>query len=144
MTWVRYSAVRLTPPLKQSLASKRQLMEQALAAYARAADYQIATVSTAATFRSAAIYQHLGEALLTSEQPANLDGEALMQYDILLEEQAYPFEEKAIELHEANAARLEDGIYDDWVAKSLAQLAVLLPARYGKQERGADYVATLH
>lgn len=142
--WERYSEVRLTLPLKQSLASKRQHMEEALAAYARAADYQIATVSTAATFRSAAIYHQLGETLLASERPANLEGEALMQYDILLEEQAYPFEEKAIELHETNAARMEDGIYDAWVAKSLAQLAVLLPARYGKQERGADYVATLH
>ena len=142
--YARYSAVQLTLPLKQSLNRKRQHMQQALAASAKAADYQVAAVSTAATFLSAAIYSRLSEALLTSERPANLDGEALMQYDILLEEQAYPFEEKAIELHETNVARMEDGVYDAWVAKSLAQLAALLPARYGKQERGADYVATLH
>ena len=37
------------------------------------------------------------------------------QYDVMLEEQAYPFEEKAIGLHETNAARAPQGLYDRWV-----------------------------
>ena len=49
-------------------------------------------------------------------------------------EQAYPFEEKAIEIHEANSKRSHQGTYDDWVKQSFNALAKLLPARYNKAE----------
>jgi TolA-binding protein len=139
----QYQAVRLDLPLRNSLATKKRLMEQALQQYARAADYQVAEVTTAATYRSAAIYYHLSRTLLDSARPPDLSGETLAQYDLLLEEQAYPFEEKAIELHEANVARIAAGVYDPWVAKSLEQLAELVPARYGKSERSPSYVEAI-
>ena len=53
----------------------------------------------------------------------------------MLEEQAYPFEEKAMELHEANARRAAAGIYDAWVQRSFVALRELRPVRYGKNER---------
>ncbi|MGD9832345.1 MAG: hypothetical protein AB7U92_06315, partial [Piscinibacter sp.] len=56
------------------------------------------------------------------------------------EEQAFPFEEKAIELHEANAARASQGIYDKWVKQSFEALAKLRPVRYGKAERAEGVV----
>jgi hypothetical protein len=135
--------VRLDLPLRNSLATKKHLMEQALQQYARAADYQVAEFATAATYRSAAIYYHLSKSLLDSARPPGLSGDALAQYDILLEEQAYPFEEKAIELHEANLARIAAGVYDPWVGKSLEQLAELVPVRYGKSERSPMYVEAI-
>ena len=61
----------------------------------------------------------------------------------MLEEQAFPFEEEAIELHEVNAARTVDGLYDEWVQKSLAQLAILVPVRYAKAEQGEAVVDAL-
>ena len=142
-TFDRYQAVKLDLPLKDSLATKKRLMEQALQQYTRAADYQVAEFTTAATYRSAAIYYHLSQSLLDSARPPGLSGEALAQYDILLEEQAYPFEEKAIELHEANRARIAAGVYDPWVEKSMEQLAKLVPARYGKSERSPLYVEAI-
>ena len=80
---------------------------------------------------------------LESERPRNLNAEELEQYDFLLEEQAYPFEEKAIGVHETNAARTVDGVYDGWVRKSLEALAEMLPARYAKQERSETFVLSL-
>jgi hypothetical protein len=139
----QYQAVTLDLPLRNSLATKKRLMEQALQQYARAAEYQVAGVTTAATYRSAAIYYHLSRTLLDSVRPSELSGEALEQYDLLLEEQAYPFEEQAIELHEANVERIASGVYDPWVEKSLQQLAVLVPARYGKSERSPAYVEAI-
>ena len=62
----------------------------------------------------------------------------------MLEEQAYPFEEKAISLHKKNIQLLERGIYNDWIAKSIAQLGKLVPVRYAKVEKGEDYVATVY
>ena len=60
-----------------------------------------------------------------------------------MEEQAFPFEEKAIEIFSANAARTADGVYDEWVRKSLARLAELMPARYAKTERSENLVAQI-
>ena len=42
---------------------------------------------------------------MASERPKKLSKAELEQYNVLLEEQAFPFEEKAAELHEVNAHR---------------------------------------
>ena len=89
------------------------------------------------------LYRQLGADLMTSERPKNLNAEELEQYDVLLEEQAFPFEEKAIELHETNAQRTGDGVYDEWVQHSFDVLAKLKPARYAKTEISEDYVPEL-
>jgi len=135
--------IKLVAPLKKSLAGKRKAMEAALKAYSQAADYQVAEVTTAATFESAELYRQLGKDLLSSERPKNLSKDELEQYDVLLEEQAFPFEEKAIKLHEVNTARTKDGTYDEWVQKSFAALAQLNPGRYGKVEIGEPLVESI-
>lgn len=129
-----FEAIALVAPLPKSLAAKRDALDAALTAYQAANAYGIAEVSTAATFATAELYRRLAADLMSSERPAGLDQDAREQYDLLLEEQAYPFEEKAIELHEANAARAAEGLYDDAVRASYAALAELKPARYGKIE----------
>ena len=59
---------------------------------------------------------------------------------MLLEEQAFPFEEKATELHEVNARRAAGGVYDKWVQSSFDALKELRPVRYGKVERSEGVV----
>jgi TolA-binding protein len=143
LSFEQYRSVRLVLPLGTSLAKKKRLMEQALSQYAQAADYQVAEVTTAATYRTATLYAQLARALQDSERPPGLTGEALEQYNLLLDEQAYPFEEKAIGIHEVNVRRIAAGVYDPWVEKSLQQLAVLSPARYDKTERSASCVESI-
>ncbi|MDB5971875.1 MAG: hypothetical protein JWQ90_4325 [Hydrocarboniphaga sp.] len=129
-----FLAVELNLPLKASLAAKRKRLEDALAAYGRAADYGVADVLTQATFETAELYHELARALKKSERPRDLDAAALEQYELLLDEQIFPFEDKAIAIHEGNARRARDGLYDVWVQKSYAELAGLSPGRYGKGE----------
>ena len=74
--------------------------------------------------------------MIGSQRPKKLSKMELEQYNVLLEEQAFPFEEKAIELFETNAKRTTQGLYDPWVKSSLAELAKLKPVRYAKTERG--------
>jgi hypothetical protein len=81
---------------------------------------------------------------MASDRPTNLEADALEQYEILLEEQAFPFEEKSIDLYKANTDRAADGVYDEWVKKSFNRLAGLMPARYAKKERGEDVVTALY
>jgi tetratricopeptide (TPR) repeat protein len=133
-----FVAIQLTSPLKKSLAAKRAAMESALKAYGAADEYAIAEVSTAATYEMAELYRRLSADLLKSERPKSLGAEELEQYDLLLEEQAFPFEEKAIEIHLVNTARAAQGVYDPAVRSSFAALAKLKPARFAKTEQGED------
>lgn len=138
-----FQRIALKAPLEQSLRAKKTQMEKALAGYARAADYNIAEVTTAATCHLGEIYLDLSRALLDSPRPRGLSAEEQTQYKLLLEEQAFPFEEKAIEIHETNIRRASNGVYDVWVQRSYDALARIAPARFGKTERGDDLVQAL-
>ena len=140
----RFMVVKLNQPLADSLKLKRSLMEDVIKVYTDAADYGVAEVTTAATYRLGEVYEQFSSDLLDSERPANLDEAAMEQYELLLEEQMYPFEEKAIDLYKANADRAPDGVYDEWVKRSFDRLAGLMPARYAKSERAEDAVTVLY
>ena len=138
-----YESVMLKEPLKKNLVRKKKYLQASIKGYNEAAAYNISEVTTQATYRIGELYGGFSQALMASERPRNLNADELEQYDILLEEQAYPFEEKAIEVHEANAQRIADGLYDEWVRKSMLALAKLMPVRYAKEEKSEDFVAVL-
>jgi cellulose synthase operon protein C len=140
----RFQSTRLSQPLADSIKRKKARMEEVLEAYARATDYGVAEVTTAATHRLGEVYRQFARDLMESERPGDLDIAALEQYDLLLEEQAFPFEEEAIALFEVNVARAADGLYDEWVRRSFDALAELVPARYAKLERSEDVVTALY
>ncbi len=130
-----YRKIALVEPLARQLKAKKAKMEEVLKAYAAVTDYGVAEATTAATFYTAALYQDFGKAMIGSQRPKGLKKAELEQYNVMLEEQAFPFEEKAIELHEANAKRSTLGLYDEWVRKSFESLSKLKPGRWGKAER---------
>jgi tetratricopeptide (TPR) repeat protein len=139
-----YQRIRLVEPLQRQLKAKKAAMDELLKAYAAASEAGVAEVTTAATYRTAALYADFGQALIQSERPKRLSKLEREQYDVLLEEQAFPFEEKAIELHEANARRTAAGVWDEWVRSSLQALAGFKPVRYAKPERvDAAYTVAL-
>jgi len=140
----RFLVMKIKQPLADSMKLKKALMEDVLEVYGKAAEYGVAEVTTAATFRLGEVYQQFASDLANSERPASLDELALEQYGMLLEEQTFPFEEKAIDLYKANAARAADGVYDEWVRKSFEALAKLMPARYAKMEQGEDVLTALY
>ena len=90
------------------------------------------------------MYLDFAKSLTKSPPPPGLSGDALDQYRILLEDQAFPLEEKSIEIHVANVKQINGGIYDDWVKKSLLQLRKLQPARYAKDEKVDNYVQAIY
>jgi tetratricopeptide (TPR) repeat protein len=139
----KFRATKLTAPISKSLAPKRRALDAALTAYKTAAAYNIAAVATQANFEIAELYHRLAEDLMDSERPKKMSAEELEQYDLLLEEEALPFEEQAIALHEENASRAREGLYDDGVKASLGALAELLPARFGKTELPVAWSAAL-
>jgi hypothetical protein len=80
---------------------------------------------------------------MTSERPEGLSPLELEQYELAIEEQAYPFEEKAIDVHESNLKLISLGVYNVWIEKSLQKLAEFVPARYAKPEEISGIVTSL-
>lgn len=132
--FAKFESIKLTLPIKKSLQAKKAALDETLKAYRKVLDYGVGEFVTEANYRIGNVYSQLSRDLLASERPKGLDPLAMEQYEILLEEQAYPFEDKSVQLLEATAERAWDGFYDDWVKRSFAELATILPARYGKQE----------
>lgn len=135
-----FEKVKLSRPLAENLMRKEDLLKEALAAYTTAAKYHISDITTEATYKMGEMLEHFRYAILKSERPEELTPEQLEEYNFLLEEQAYPFEEKAISAYEGNIRRtLEAGIYDQWIKKSYNRLAQLLPVKYKRDEAGERY-----
>lgn len=134
-----YVSIKLDLPLKKSFKRKKSALEKVVKRYQATSNYGVAEFVTLSSYRLAEVYSQLSRDLLSSKRPKNLDDLALEQYEILLEEQAYPFEEKAIAIHEANIQRSWQGVYDQWVKKSFTQLRRLLPARYSKTETDSSF-----
>ncbi len=135
-----YQQAKLTVPLKKSLAKKKKLMQQSIDAYRRAMQYQVQEVTTEATFQIAEIYHEFAKSLMNSQRPRGLSEDELEEYDLLLEEQAFPFEEKAIDIHLANFRRIPQGTYDEPTKKSLQVLGELMPFRFARVESSDNYV----
>lgn len=135
-----FENARLVHPLDENLKKKEALLKEALAGYTAAAKYRISDITTEATYKMGEMLEHFKDAILASERPKDLSTEQLEEYDFLLEEQAYPFEEKAVAAYEGNIRRTaEAGIYDPWIQKSYESLARLLPARYKRDEAGERF-----
>ncbi len=133
-------AARLTLklPLAQSIKLKKAAVERAIAQLTQAGDYNVAEVTTAATYELGLLYQDFGKALMSSERPRRQSALEREQYDVLLSEQAFPFEEQAIRWHDANLQRVAQGVCTEWIVRSLQQLAQMSPGKYGKRELGAE------
>jgi tetratricopeptide (TPR) repeat protein len=129
-----YDSIRLTLPLNQSMRAKTVALEEAVAAYQKTSGYGVSSFATEAGYQIAHIYGRLGKDLMDSERPPGLSELELAQYELLLEEQAFPFEDNAIDIHEQNASRARNGLYDEWVRSSFEALKRLLPGRYDKPE----------
>ncbi|MFK7914977.1 MAG: tetratricopeptide repeat protein, partial [Pseudomonadales bacterium] len=140
----RFDAVRLTRPLAKSLKQKTRSLKQTVAAYEAVADYKVGALASVSTYQIADMYVALAKSIMESERPTGLSALELEQYDLLLEEQAYPFEEQAISLHEINMQRSWEGIYDEYVQQSFVALRSLMPGRFDKQERQIAYVERIH
>ena len=138
-----FTAVKLLQPFEVSLQQKKSRMDAAIAALGRLVEYEIAEVTAAATFYMAETYLDFSRALMDSERPTDLQAAERAEYELALEEEAFPFEEKAIDVHEKNLELLRAGVVNPWTGKSLDKLAELMPARYAKQEMSSGFLGSI-
>ena len=141
--YAEFTAVELVQPFEESLTRKRELMDEALLEFESLVDYEVGEVTAAATFYMAEIYFEFSRSMLESERPTDLDAAGLAEYEEVIESEAFPFEELAIEVHEQNLELVSAGVYNAWVEKSLGRLAESVPGRYAKIEESAGLLAAL-
>jgi outer membrane protein assembly factor BamD (BamD/ComL family) len=139
----RFDEVELVQPFEKHLKEKKRLMDAALEAFGGLVDYEVGEVTAAATFYMAEVYSGFSRALTESERPAHLDPAAMQDYEMVLEEEAFPFEERAIEVHEKNLELMAAGVYNPWIERSLAKLSDLMPGRYAKFEASSGLIASI-
>jgi tetratricopeptide (TPR) repeat protein len=135
--------VKLKQPFEVSLKEKKQRMDVTIKGMGQLVDYEIADVTAAATYYIAETYSDFGHSLLQSERPTNLTAAELKDFDEALDEQAFPFEEKAINVHEKNMEMLRAGAFNDWTKKSLERLTELMPGRYAKPEMSIGFLTAI-
>jgi TolA-binding protein len=139
----RFRDVKLVQPFEKSLQRKQARMDTALEAFEALVDYEAAEVTAGATFYIAEIYFDFSQSLMKSERPSGLDPAQMNDYELVLEEEAFPFEERAIGIHEKNLELLSAGIFNSWIEKSLEKLANLMPGRYAKFEASSGLIASI-
>jgi len=136
-------AVKLRQPFETSLKDKQQRMDVTIKAMTGLVDYQIADVTAAATFYMAETYFNFSRSLKESEHPADLKAADLEKFEADLDEAAYPFEEKAIKVHEKNMEMLHAGVFNAWTEKSLSRLAEMVPGRYARNEMSSGFIGAI-
>jgi tetratricopeptide (TPR) repeat protein len=138
----RFVEVKLVEPFEANLSRKQELMKAATQEFNGLVEYEIGDVIAAATYYLAEIYAHFSKDLKESERPAGLSALEREEYDLAIEEQAYPFEERCIATHQSNLELIPRGVYNQWIEKSMQRLAALVPARYEKPEEGSGVITT--
>jgi tetratricopeptide (TPR) repeat protein len=136
-------AVKLRQPFETSLKEKRQRMDATIKAMSGLVNYEIADVTAAATFYMAETYFDFSRSLKESERPADMKGANLEKFEADLDEAAYPFEDKAIKVHEKNMESLHAGVFNAWTEKSLSRLAEMVPGRYAKNEMSSGFIGAI-
>jgi tetratricopeptide (TPR) repeat protein len=136
----QFVTVKLRQPFEASLKEKQRRMDETIDAMSGLVDYEIAEVTAAATYYMAETYFDLSRSLIESERPKDLKPAELQEFELALDEEAFPFEEKAISVHEKNVELLRAGFFNPWTEKSLGRLSQLMPGRYAKQEASNGFL----
>ena len=130
-------------PLKASLAKKTKALKAIVSQLENLSDYEDSVIMSAATYQIASIYRTLARDILNSERPDSLTALQLEQYDILLEEQAYPFEEQAMDIYKINIDKVSQGHYDKWIDRAFEVMAEMNPTEYKRNLKATPYASEM-
>jgi len=126
-----FDAVRLTLPLKRSLAQRQARLDSVLARYRRAADVGVPTWSQAAACRIGDALTSFATALERSERPADLHGDDRLAYEDVLLAQAQGFRGRAQDVWSDLLRKAAKSSTDDpWILRARNSLWQGLGTRF--------------
>ncbi len=119
-----YLTLNLTQPLPAAIAVKQASLENVLTLYAACVEHGVAEYARASAFHIGESITHFGEALLASERPSDLQGDDLIAYEEVLDEQSWPFFDRG-EAAWTELLQQTDGAGADpgqWLARTRGEL----------------------
>ncbi len=128
-----FDKLTIRQPLKVHLKRKKDAMDWARELYTTAYEYHSPEIMTESLFSIAEMYYGFSLAVMDSARPKGLNEDEMEQYEIGIEDLAFPVEEKAIEIYESTLSHVNQGIFNAWTQKSYHQLETIFPARYAKK-----------
>ena len=135
----KFSASKLSQPIVKSLGKRNEFLQEASSRYQQAADSGLLEYVTMSGYKIGLLYQQLAADLRSAPAPKGLSASDITLYRTIIEEQAQPLDQLAVELYEANVARAWDGEFNEWISQSFNRLAILYPERYAKTEILVSY-----
>ncbi len=127
----KYLSIKLAQPFEKTLHKKTVMLEALLNEATEIIQYKIPDQLSEVFFKMGLILENFKDSLIQSERPADLTGEDLEDYDFLLEEKAYPYEEQSLKAYEQSVTfGREYRSYNKWLMKSLEMLSNMRPALY--------------
>ena len=142
--YASFKRVKLTVPLKVSLTKKKKVLKNTVSSLKKVNQYKMYDHVSESIFWMAETYYDFSKSLMSSERPKNLSELELEQYDVLLEDQAIPFEDQAIRYYLQNLQALKQGRYGKWVAKSIDRLSTIYPSKYRRKELVESHINQFH
>ncbi len=129
-----YKELRLTHPFEKTLKRKTQLIESLIRDYTRIA----AKASTVAPevlpqvfYSMGSAFENFRDSIINSDRPRGLTKDEKVEYQFLLEEMAYPYDDRSVEAYEKTLkSALVQSLYDKWLFMGVARLAYLRPVLY--------------
>lgn len=130
----KYIQFQLTQPFEKTFKKKTLLLNTILKEYSNIAKYKIADFQAEIFFKMGLALEHFKDSIVQSERPDDFNQDELEEYNFLLEEKAYPYDDQAVKTYERSVtAAVKNMIFDEWMEKSLKKLAFLRPALYKRE-----------
>ncbi|MCK5237350.1 MAG: tetratricopeptide repeat protein, partial [Deltaproteobacteria bacterium] len=104
----KYNSVKIAPPFKSTMRLKEKLLKELINEYTFILKSKVSDIQAETLYMMGLTFEEFHNALITSEKPEGLTEEELMEYNFLLEEKAFKFEDNSIRSYESaiKAARL--------------------------------------
>ncbi len=142
-SFAHYEDFHIAPPLDDTVVQKREMLQTVIRDFVAAGNYRTLDVITASNYFIGRALELFKEDILSSPKPEGLTPPELDEYELLLQETAFPFEAKALDAYRVNiqrAVKLE--LLDPWIEKTYQRMAELAPWSYLRSESIA-YPSTL-
>jgi len=139
----QYKGYHIAPPIDETVVRKRDMLQIVIRDFVAAGKYRTADVITASNYFIGRALELFKENILSSPKPGGLTPQELEEYELLLQEMAFPFEAKALDAYRINIQRsVKLEFIDPWIEKTFERMAELAPWSYLRNESIA-YPSTL-
>jgi len=131
--------IKLAYPFEETLKQKTLALDILLKEYSNIAKQRIAAFLPEIFFQMGRAIEDYRDSIIHSERPEELSKEELEEYNFLLEEKAYPYDDQAVKTYNRSIeAAIKNMIFNEWMDKSLKRLVDLRPALYKREIKEKD------